>query len=385
MLTHTALFNWYEVSYGFKGVARDVKKFFKKSVEDDDRDEMELDIHTRLMRKYPEVPEWWYMILLVVAVAIGFVGVSAWETHTTPAVVVFGYAIGFVFMIPVGIVQAITGTSVGLNVLSELIGGAAAPGNPLAMNFFKSFGVDILDQALAFLNDLKMAHYVKINQRHTFWVQVWATFISTFVFTGMLNFVMNDIPGFCTDDAKWNLTCPDINTFFTAAILWGLVGARRLFSSNGGLYTWWVAGFPIGVAIPVLLWLALKKWPRNTFLRHFHPVVFCSGAASLSPYSLSFGIMALPLSAISWFWLKKRYLEFWSRYNYIISAALGGAIAISGFIQFWCVEYTNVDLEWWGNTVVYDGCEGEACPRLTAADFPDGKPYFGPDPGTFLV
>ena len=384
-MTHTALFNWYEVSYGFKGALIAVKRFLKRSTEEDkDREELELDIHTRLMRKYPEVPEWWYMIMLVIALVLGFVGVGAWQTYTTPAVVIFGYALSFVFMIPVGIVTAITGTQVTLNVLAELVGGAVAPGNPLAMNFFKAFGVDVLMQALTFLNDLKLAHYVKINQKQTFVIQIWGTLVSTFVFTGMLNFVMNDINGFCTDEADWKLTCPGINTFFTAALFWGLVGARRMFGP-GGLYPWILAGFPAGVILPVLMWLALKKWPKNTLLRHFHPVVFFHGGASWSPYSMCYGLTALPLSAISWFWLKKRYLEFWSRYNYIIAAALTGATAISGFIQFWAVQYPGVELDWWGNTVSGEGCEGKACPRLTAADFPNGKPYFGPDPGSFLV
>ena len=352
-------------------------------MEDKEREELEMDIHTRLMRKYPEAPEWWYLILLVVAMVLGFVGLAVWQTYTTPAVVIFGYALSFVFLLPVGIVAAVSGSEVTLNVLAELIGGAAAPGNPLAMNFFKAFGVDILLQALGFVSSLKLAHYVKINQRHTFIVQVWATTFSTFIFTGMLNFVMNDIPGFCTSEAKWKLTCPGINTFFTSAIFWGLMGARRMFK-KGGLYPWIVAGFPVGVLVPLLHWLLLKKFPRNKILRQFHSVLFLGGAGDWSPYSLCYGIQSIPLAIISWLWLKKRYLEFWLRYNYIFAAALAGGMAISGFIQFWAVQYPEVELNWWGNTVSSEGCEGVACTRLTSDNFPDGKSYFGPDPGHFV-
>src|SRR5690606_32062262 len=33
-----------------------------------------LDVHNRLMRAYPEVPEWWYMICLAIAITLGMVG-----------------------------------------------------------------------------------------------------------------------------------------------------------------------------------------------------------------------------------------------------------------------------------------------------------------------
>lgn len=45
-----------------------------------------------------------------------------------------------VFVIPIGIIKAMTGIEVTLNVLAEFIGGMWVEGNALAMNFFKSFG-----------------------------------------------------------------------------------------------------------------------------------------------------------------------------------------------------------------------------------------------------
>lgn len=45
-----------------------------------------------------------------------------------------------IFVIPIGIIKAMTGIEVTLNVLAEFIGGMWVEGNALAMNFFKSFG-----------------------------------------------------------------------------------------------------------------------------------------------------------------------------------------------------------------------------------------------------
>lgn len=86
------------------------------------------------------VPEWWYLALLVLAIGCGIGGITGWETYTSPAVVFYGLALCAIFVIPVGIVKAITGVEVTLNVLAEFIGGSWAEGNALGMNYFKSYG-----------------------------------------------------------------------------------------------------------------------------------------------------------------------------------------------------------------------------------------------------
>jgi ribonuclease I len=102
-------------------------------------------------------------------------------------------------------------------VLAEFIGGSWTPGNALAMNYFKAFGYITTAQAVYFSNDLKLAHYLKIPPRHTFAAQLGATLVSTFICTGVFNFQMNKIHGVCTAEAPFGMTCPGINTFFTAA------------------------------------------------------------------------------------------------------------------------------------------------------------------------
>jgi hypothetical protein len=168
------------------------------------------------MAKYPEVSEWWYLLTLVIAAALGMGGVGGWETFTTPAVVLYGIVLCAIFIIPIGLIAAITGIEVTLNVLAEFIGGAWVAGNALAMNYFKSFGYVTCAHAIKFVNDLKLAHYTHIPPWHTFLVQMVATFVSTVVCTGVFNFQMH-IENVCTPAAAFGFTCPGINTFFTAA------------------------------------------------------------------------------------------------------------------------------------------------------------------------
>ncbi|KAF8922798.1 hypothetical protein BGZ58_003773, partial [Dissophora ornata] len=65
------------------------------------------DIHSRLMRVYPEVPDWWYVSLFVVSLALSFVTCVVWDYMPWWAVFL-AMAIAIFFVLPVGIVQAVT-------------------------------------------------------------------------------------------------------------------------------------------------------------------------------------------------------------------------------------------------------------------------------------
>lgn len=96
----------------------------------------------------------------------------------------YGVALALIFVVPVGIIKAMTGIEVTLNVLAEFIGGIWVQGNAvchlgapkfpllenridglsqLAMNYFKAFGYVTTAHAISFANDLKLAHYIKVS------------------------------------------------------------------------------------------------------------------------------------------------------------------------------------------------------------------------------
>ncbi|OAA56306.1 Tetrapeptide transporter, OPT1/isp4 [Niveomyces insectorum RCEF 264] len=373
------------------------------------------DVHNRLMARYPEVSEWWYMAVLVTAVAFGLVGIANWETYTSPGVVFYGILLCIVFVVPCGIVYAMTGVPVTLNVLAEFIGGAWSNGNALSMNYFKSYGYVTCAHAINFASDLKLAHYLKVPPRHTFTAQLVATVVSTFVCTGVLNFQMNQIPRVCTEDAPNHYTCPGINTFFTAAVLWGTIGPKKVFGA-GGQYTAMLVGFPLGILVPIVFWWvqrtirkrdearladqasaaaaagadgadggaanATARVPESTALRwarQAHPIAFLAGTLGLAPYNLSYVWPAVPIAFVSWIWIKNRYLAFWSRYNYVLSASFSSGLAIAAIIIFFALQYNDIELDWWGNNVVAEGCEAKACPLI---QLPKGE-HFGPGVGEF--
>ena len=318
------------------------------------------------------------MSLLVFAIACGIGGISGYESETTPGVIFFGLLLCVLFVVPLGIVQAITGVTITLNVLAEFIGGSAVPGNALTMNYFKTYGTIVCSNALGFANDLKLAHYVKIPPRHTFTAQVVATLLSTFICTGVLNFQMNSIPDVCTDKAPNGMTCPGINTFFAASVLWGVIGPTKIFGS-GGQYTALLIGWPMGVVIPLALWWARQRFPSRRWLRQIHPVVLLSGACAWAPYNLSYAFPGVWVGWLSWMWCKTRFLDFWSKYNFVLSSAWMAGISLSATVVFFTVEWNQVELDWWGNSVTTMGCEGEPCTLKTLVP---GE-HFGPGVGQF--
>jgi energy-converting hydrogenase Eha subunit H len=103
---------------GFQGLWRKIRR---RSSEVSEEDDLADDIHTKLMRSYKEVPEWWYLVVLLIAMGCGMAGIGAWETYTNPAVVLFGIALALVFIIPVGIISAVTGIQVTMNVSSAIL------------------------------------------------------------------------------------------------------------------------------------------------------------------------------------------------------------------------------------------------------------------------
>ncbi|KAK1529818.1 OPT oligopeptide transporter [Colletotrichum paranaense] len=335
-VSYAILYHRHDIALGFRSLWRS----FKKEASTDFKD-----VHTRLMSNYPEVPEWWYLILNLAAIAFGVAAVAAWPTETSVGVVFFGIALALVFVIPTGIIFATTGMEVEFNVLAEFIGGAWEPGNALAMNFFKCFGYVTTAHALDFANDLKLAHYLKIPQRHTFAAQVVAVFVSAFVCTGVMNFQISNIPDLCSTNQKDRFTCPGVNTYFTAAVLFGSLGARKVFGS-GGIYTALLSAFPVGFALPFIFYYFQRKFPRTHWFAKIHPVMILSGGISWSPYNIAYMWPAVLPGWLSMVYLRQRYLAFWSKYNYVLSAAFSTAIAIAGVIIFfaWFVSRTTNQL-----------------------------------------
>ncbi|QRW12697.1 OPT oligopeptide transporter protein [Ceratobasidium sp. AG-Ba] len=360
--------------YAFLYHRREIVRGFKSLINRKDPRRDNKDVHNRLMAAYPEAPEWWYASLLLVSIALGLVAILAYPTHTTVGALFMGLALALIFIVPVGVIYAVTNTEVTLNVLAEFIGGVLFPGNALAMNMFKSYGYVTTSRALKFASDLKLGHYTKINPRTLFMCQTVATIISTTIAMSIMNWQVNSIKGVCTPQAQAKFTCPGTSTFFTASVIWGTLGPIKMYGADGP-YNILLWGFLIGAVLPVMA----KRFPSSQVIRGIHAPIFLAGGLNWAPYNLSHTWPAVIVGYIFQVHIRKRYLGWWQKYNYVLTSALTCGVAIAAIVTFFALQWAGIEINWRGNTIVSEGCDGKGCPRFPLPE----KGYWGPGPGEF--
>jgi OPT family oligopeptide transporter len=135
VLVHTVLFHRNEIIDKFRATSQ-----FKKND----------DIHMRLYRKYPEVPDWWYYLIFGTMMILSILVCEAWDTRLPWWGFLVTQFIPFVFTLPIGMVQAITNVQIGLNVITEFVGGYMLPGRPLANMMVKTYGYMTMSQVVPF-------------------------------------------------------------------------------------------------------------------------------------------------------------------------------------------------------------------------------------------
>lgn len=204
----------------------DIVRQFRRSLKD------QRDVHSRLMSVYPEVPHYWYLILGIIAFVIAVITIEVFDTKLPVWGLILALIVALVFIVPVGMIQAITNQTIALQVLAELVVGYVLPGRPVAMMIFKTFSFISMSQALQFLGDLKLGHYMKIPPRTIFFAQILATTISVFVVVGVQIWMFGHIPDLCSPDQAAHFICPSTSVFATAAIVWGGIGPQRMFSGD---------------------------------------------------------------------------------------------------------------------------------------------------------
>ena len=78
--------------------------------------------------------------LAAIMFTFGVVSIEVWPTQMPVWAFVLAISISVLYVIPIGMIQAITNEQIGLNVITELVIGYALPGRPVAMMMFKTWG-----------------------------------------------------------------------------------------------------------------------------------------------------------------------------------------------------------------------------------------------------
>jgi OPT family oligopeptide transporter len=187
---------------------------------------------------------------------------------------------------------------------------------------------------------------MKIPPRTMFSCQVVATLTSCIVQVFVLRFALSNIKDVCTIEQHQHFTCPNAKVFYSASVIWGLLGPQRIFSI-GQIYQSLLLGFPIGVILPVVFHYLRKKWPRSLFRYAMVPIIL-GGSGGIPP--------ATPLNYLTWAlvgfifqkYIRDRHFRWWSRLNYITASGLDTGLAISTLFIFFVFTMTKVGPpSWW--------------------------------------
>lgn len=355
-LTHVALFN-----------GRDIWRQSKSAMKN-----MKLDVHARLMRNnYKEVPQWWYLVLLLGSIALSLMMCFVWKDDVQLPWwgFLFAFALAWFVTLPIGVIQATTNQQPGYDIIAQFIFGYILPGKPIANLLFKIYGRISTIHALSFLADLKLGQYMKIPPRCMYTAQLVGTLIAGTGNLAVSWWMLDSINSICDDalhpGSPW--TCPKFRVTFDASVIWGLIGPKRLFGP-GGMYRNLVWLFLIGAFLPVPVWILSKMFPEKKWIPLINIPVISFGFAGMPP--------ATPANIASWLitgtifnYFVFRYKKgWWQKYNYVLSAALDAGTAFMGVLLFFAFQNENRNVTWWGSQP--DGSEADHCPLAVCPTAP---------------
>ena len=276
------------------------------------------DIHTEMMKKYWDIPEWMYAVYTIVMLLlqIYILEFTAFKLEWWGTLLAF--AIAFVFVLPTGFILALTNQSIGLNVVTEFIIGFIIPGKTIEVMSFKSFGFVLQSQALDLSSNLKLGYYMHIPPVAMVASQFIGTIIGAVISTSV-SFVMMDsaIPILQQSSKDWDAI--SYETFVTAGAIWGSIGPARMFGP-GTHYFGLLLGFPIGAMLPFIPWLSNRLYPSK--LWHFVniPILLSNtGAVGRSNATI---VAPFIVGVFFQYYLYNHHYSWWARYNFTLSAAL---------------------------------------------------------------
>ncbi|ERN13354.1 hypothetical protein AMTR_s00041p00121820 [Amborella trichopoda] len=261
-----------------------------------------MDVHTKIMSKYKQVPEWWFMVILMINIAAATFACEYYidQLQMPWWGVLLACGIAICFTLPIGIIS--------------------------------------MKQAVTFLQDFKLCHYMKIPPRTMLMAQVVGTMIAAMVYLGTAWWLMNSVPNICNtsllpSNSPWR--CPMDHVFYDASV---------------------------EAIAPLLVWLAHHAFPDKEWIRLINMPVLIGALIQMPPATAVNYTSWILMGFFSNFVLYRYRRDWWQRYSYILSGALDAVLAFMGVLLYLCLGLEDISLKWWGSEL--DGCPLASCPTV---------------------
>ncbi|KAF9028607.1 hypothetical protein BGZ52_010000 [Haplosporangium bisporale] len=273
---------------------------------DDDREQIPTemfgteDIHTRLMRAYPEIPGWWFGAMFVVCFTVAVVVCHTSDIQLPVYSLIIALLLAAVFALPMAIIQALSSSQIGLNVLSEVVCGYLLPGNQLGNSVFKCYSYMALYQCLNLTQGFKLGHYMKVPPRKIFIMVLYGTLLGAAVNLEVLHWILTyNRQALFDADLRSGWSFRNLDLFFSASLLWGAISPKRLFG-NGSIYHFLPYCFLLGLFLPMPFYLMYRRYPpygsvcKGSSLLPFLPRCQCPASLQRTSSLSSSSVQAYP-------------------------------------------------------------------------------------------
>ncbi|KAI9324115.1 OPT oligopeptide transporter [Zopfochytrium polystomum] len=315
-VTHTLLWNHAEIFGAFKAL-------FSADTEED--------VHYKVMKKYKEVPQWWYLVMLGITfvIALGMLYASGSGLEWWAFIIAF--LIATLLVSVMGFLYATTGFFVNTQTLVQLLSGYIRPGSPVKSMYFTLYGYNTVNQALGLVADLKLGQYMKVPPRAVFAAQVLGTLIG-----GLMNYVMtvsiidNQRDVLLDLDGNLQWSGQNAQSFNSYAVSWGGLG-KEMFGA-GAPYQWVTYAFLLGLALPVPFFLLHKAFPKARFdLVNTAIIMWYSGYLTVGINSSVF--MWILIGIVSQYYMRNYRPAWFNKFNYLLAAGLDAGTQVAVFIM----------------------------------------------------
>lgn len=375
-LAHMFLWNYNDIKTGWdfahprnlkKLLRRETWIFWKRTETKEQRKQRlladpQLDPHYKLMLEYEDAPTWWYGAILVASIIMSLVCLYVLNSTLPWWGFILACLFLTVFLLFFGAQYAITGFGFNLQPVGQMLAGYLFPGRPLANMYFTLFTYNAQAQGLLLLKDLKLAQYVHLSPICTFTFQTIGCVIGAlFNYIMMLSIVQNQADILKSVEGTNIWSGQNIQQFNTLAITWSM--ASKMFSV-GGRYEWVTISYLIGFIVPFPLWIAYKftglrifSYINLSIILWYMGWLFVGINSSCFPYFV--------IGFISQWWIRRRYPQYFVKYNYIVSAAMDGGTQVLVFVFTFAVFGGSGTAHpfpvWAGNTQDVNGLNIDYC------------------------
>ncbi|KAK3193867.1 hypothetical protein Dsin_025177 [Dipteronia sinensis] len=355
---------------------RDVWQQFKRACGNSNNSTSE-DVHNRLMKKYNPIPQWWFFAIMVSTIALLIFSCEGFGKQFQLPYwgILLACLLVMIFILPLGVLQATNGQYITLDIIPEILIGYIYPGKPIANMVFKELCLSIQSQALTFIGDFKLAHYMKIPPKSMFVAQIIGTIISTIVSFATTWWLISTVENMCEPKklpkgSPW--TCPGMTITYDISVIWGVMGPKRMFFPDG-IYSKLYYFFLIGAITPLLIWVLLKLFPEKGWIKSINiPIILIGPTALAAAGSVTYWSWIF-VGIVSNLIVYRKYKHWWGRYNYLLSYGLDLGVALQALLTSMTVQMSGVyGVNWWGLDVG-DHCPLAQCPTAPGVSV-DGCP-----------